>query len=533
MRLIKVDTRRLEEFFDSSIPKYAILSHTWGVREVTLQEFEKYPSKACTDLDGYHKIDKACTLAEAEGLQYVWVDSCCIDKTSSAELSEAINSMFRCGKQRYNSLLQSTLQDITGIDLSAWPQAGLAEILSWASKRQTTRKEDMAYCLIGLLNINIPLLYGEGEAAFPRLLGEVAQVTNDQSIFAAGYNLPWSLSIGRRAASWSIFASQAKEYQGCPHVSISARVTFPFRGVDYNNPERLAWLNRRPVDAELRHFVRTGAGLQMRLPIVEIDPITGTYLGLLNCYHKEPHYQLSLVLQGADLANDNHSQHIELSMNPTWLGFKKGHDIFRVAPGHCPISVPPLFQGLATPRTIYIQSNWPLEQDRLQLSFPDMADAGFSLGSIYPPSSIRSDSNSEFVIYKKSIIQSLQLFVVFLHPKLRGSLVLGVFEDFTGEHYRLAWSPARSCVELLLVKNGRTLRPDGFNKPDWIDSDASATEPWRTWSPSVYLQGLCRKLDWKESLELIPRVDDAQKGLIKASGQRNYAWNSHVSINLL
>ena len=45
-------------------------------------------------------------------------------------------------------------------------EASVAMKMSWASKQTTTRKEDLAYCLLGLLNVNIPLLYGEGDKAF-------------------------------------------------------------------------------------------------------------------------------------------------------------------------------------------------------------------------------------------------------------------------------------------------------------------------------------------------------------------------------
>src|SRR4051812_48619718 len=88
MRLLNTYTVQLEEFFDSNVPKYAILSHTWGRGEVTFQDFERgnYQGK-----DGYIKIQHACQQAREDELPYVWVDTCCIDKTSSAELSEAIN----------------------------------------------------------------------------------------------------------------------------------------------------------------------------------------------------------------------------------------------------------------------------------------------------------------------------------------------------------------------------------------------------------------------------------------------------------
>ncbi|CAI7619187.1 unnamed protein product [Penicillium pancosmium] len=80
------------EFTDHDSPPYAILSHTWGDKEVTLEEMNKLGAKRKA---GYTKIKQCCAIARAAGLDYAWIDTCCIDKTSSAELSEAINSMYR------------------------------------------------------------------------------------------------------------------------------------------------------------------------------------------------------------------------------------------------------------------------------------------------------------------------------------------------------------------------------------------------------------------------------------------------------
>src|SRR4051794_32508254 len=87
MRLINTSTLKLEVFFDSGTPEYVILSHTWGDSEISLQDFQ---NGATND-----KIQNCCKQAQKDGFQYVWIDTCCIDKTSSAELSEAINSMYR------------------------------------------------------------------------------------------------------------------------------------------------------------------------------------------------------------------------------------------------------------------------------------------------------------------------------------------------------------------------------------------------------------------------------------------------------
>src|ERR1700712_3631277 len=172
---------------------------------------------------GYNKIDRTCKIAAADGLQYVWIDSCCIDRTSSAELSEAINSMYRWYQQsavcyayladvpsitdasqsfstlgtdfsesrwwRRGFTLQELIAPSAVIFLNQdWTQIGsksslqrrismitripgnvllkgdlegtsIAQRMSWASRRQTTRPEDIAYCLMGIFDINMPLLY--------------------------------------------------------------------------------------------------------------------------------------------------------------------------------------------------------------------------------------------------------------------------------------------------------------------------------------------------------------------------------------
>ena len=199
---------------------------------------------------GFAKIQGVCDQALRDELEYVWVDTNCIDKTSSAELSEAINSMFawyrdasRCyvyladtpetaarlsgdgkvdkddpfrrskwftrgwtlqellGPQNvvFFSVnwiqigtkieLKTTLSQITGIEakyltgsIPIW-LASVAKRMSWMSKRVTTRIEDIAYCMLGIFDINMPLLYGEGPRAFLRLQEEIVKATDDQSLF--------------------------------------------------------------------------------------------------------------------------------------------------------------------------------------------------------------------------------------------------------------------------------------------------------------------------------------------------------------
>ncbi|KAL8686569.1 MAG: hypothetical protein Q9218_007013 [Villophora microphyllina] len=248
MRLINTSSLTLHNFNEAKIPAYAILSHTWGEEEVSFQNFEDRGSKT---LAGYIKINNCCALARSDGWQYVWVDTCCIDKTSSAELSEAINSMYRWYKNaqvcyaylvditelRPDEFVASrwfnrgwTLQELLAPAIVIfydcnWQEVGtksslrklvstassihyrhlanptgasVAATMSWAAKRQTTRVEDIAYCLMGLFDVNMPLLYGEGQKAFQRMQEMILQKTSDESIFAwKDAGLTWSSLFAR------------------------------------------------------------------------------------------------------------------------------------------------------------------------------------------------------------------------------------------------------------------------------------------------------------------------------------------------
>ena len=98
MRLLKCNSAGelslTKDFVGDDIPEYAILSHTWGADtdEVTFKDLMDSTGKGKS---GYQKICFCREQARRDGLQYFWVDTCCIDKSRSTELSEAINSMFR------------------------------------------------------------------------------------------------------------------------------------------------------------------------------------------------------------------------------------------------------------------------------------------------------------------------------------------------------------------------------------------------------------------------------------------------------
>ena len=96
MRLLERNshgTFSLAEFVGNGIPRYAILSHTWGADgdEVTFKDLAEGSGSIKVR---YNKIWFCEERAKIDGIRYFWVDTCCTDKSSSAELSEAINSMF-------------------------------------------------------------------------------------------------------------------------------------------------------------------------------------------------------------------------------------------------------------------------------------------------------------------------------------------------------------------------------------------------------------------------------------------------------
>lgn len=239
MRLLNTEHLSLHEFSSNEIPEYAIFSHTWGrpEDEVLFVDFDR---GTAAQKPGFTKVSYACTQAKQDEFSWIWIDTCCIDKASSAELSEAINSMYKwyagatncyayladVDDSSYTQLAASrwftrgwTLQEliapssvifftrnwervgtkaerynelarITGIDVDtlrgqrSLDSTSIAKRMSWASKRETGRPEDAAYCLMGLFNVNMPMLYGEGEKAFIRLQEEIMKYSDDQSIFA-------------------------------------------------------------------------------------------------------------------------------------------------------------------------------------------------------------------------------------------------------------------------------------------------------------------------------------------------------------
>lgn len=103
----------------------------------------------------------------------------------------------------------------TGIDeaiLNGEPlsRRSIAQRMSWASKRVTTRKEDMAYCLLGIFDVNMPMLYGEGaQKAFLRLQEEIIKQSDDHTIFA------WPI---HRHGQPGLLADSPAAFQNCQYM---------------------------------------------------------------------------------------------------------------------------------------------------------------------------------------------------------------------------------------------------------------------------------------------------------------------------
>jgi hypothetical protein len=241
MRLLRLSDRgqlSLTNNLVDDFPPYAILSHTWGAdtdEEVTFNDLESGLGKSKV---GHAKIQFCGQQARTDGIEYFWVDTCCINKANHTELSEAITSTFlwyrnavKCyvylsdvsTRKRKSDQLQRTwesafrisrwftrgwtlqellapvsveffsregdllgdkktleqqITDITGIPIAALRGAPLSDFsieerLRWASNRSTRRKEDQAYCLLGIFDVFMPLIYGEGDNAFYRLKEEI------------------------------------------------------------------------------------------------------------------------------------------------------------------------------------------------------------------------------------------------------------------------------------------------------------------------------------------------------------------------
>ncbi|KAF2440431.1 hypothetical protein P171DRAFT_457319 [Karstenula rhodostoma CBS 690.94] len=218
MWLLDVSSLELREFIGTDIPPYVILSHTWSTEEVSFVEMKKakYREEAKRKA-GFSKTRSSAELSEAINSIFTWY--------KRAQICYVYLSDVRRDRNDYNTLTNSkwftrgwTLQELlaprdrlffvgdwtlTNLNLTQYisritqipepyilgskrlEQACVSQRMFWASHRKTTRSEDWAYSLMGLFDINMPIIYGEGlEKAFGRLQQEIYSTTPDQSIFA-------------------------------------------------------------------------------------------------------------------------------------------------------------------------------------------------------------------------------------------------------------------------------------------------------------------------------------------------------------
>jgi hypothetical protein len=344
MRLLNTATLGLRDFLGDDIPSYAILSHTWGDEEVLLDDLR---NGTAASKKGYAKLMGCCKKAAGQDYEWVWIDTCCIDKSSSAELSEAINSMYQwyhqsdvCYAYLEDVEVEQPLSNHGTADLMAqfikcrwmsrgwtlqeliaprvvefysasWAEIGtkaslspsitevthinprvlrgerpstctIAERMRWAAGRKTRRKEDIAYCLLGLFEVNLPLLYGEGDKAFLRLQEQILRQEEDYTIFAWTSQMDtYSTLTGLLASSPNDFAEASIGNGWKPTLATKTYFTNlthqsldrPWASVQDHADYRLmtiwndSWVTENQVTHEPLQI--TNRGLRLTLPVLE------------------------------------------------------------------------------------------------------------------------------------------------------------------------------------------------------------------------------------------------------------------------
>ncbi|KAH9942154.1 HET-domain-containing protein [Epithele typhae] len=403
MWLLSTDRAELHYFSSpEDVPGgYAILSHVWSKSpeppEQTFQDIRRLHRRRSRWKLGSNPLKKAspkiresCKLAARHGFKWLWIDTCCIDKTSSAELSEAINSMYRyyslaevcyaylsdvrpvrSGKsdandhdpsvlgeaasdpavypwpldtfggpfevqygaedewdsrsengmttgERFRARFRGskwhtrgwTLQELLAPELvvflsADWDVLGtkaeladlleqatsiprsvlaletavadvsVAQRMSWAARRETTRLEDEAYCLMGIFGVNMPTLYGEGRRAFQRLQEEIMKQSPDTSLFAWGEVQQLVLADDRR-----YWQEDRPRDSDSPTLFASSPSAFVGSQVVFTPPSTRRHRNRPKWDAA-RHptFSVTSHGVLASLPIISLS--SGELLGIV------------------------------------------------------------------------------------------------------------------------------------------------------------------------------------------------------------------------------------------------------------
>ena len=343
---------------DYESTKYAILSHRWAEKEpgetaevnhvemVELANMDSKKQDETRNRDGYQKILRTCEKAKADEFDLLWVDTCCIDRRSSAEVSEAINSMYhwyersaRCyaylhdvsdssfptnpdhrtykkfngwpewfsrgwtlqeliapndvqffnqdwqpiGDKRTHS---RTLQAITRVPQNiltngfSLTRPCVAQIMSWAADRKTSRVEDQAYSLMGLLGVNMAMLYGEGKRAFQRLQLEIIRMSNDQSIFA------WDPD-GKIGRSGSVVADEPSYFRACSGMQTMEIDKFKKTlKADMSTEE----------EERLGSFLVTNRGIQIYLPFRSSSGSDTVLAATLQCSASEGQTPVTIYL---------------------------------------------------------------------------------------------------------------------------------------------------------------------------------------------------------------------------------------------
>ncbi|PIL33594.1 hypothetical protein GSI_04217 [Ganoderma sinense ZZ0214-1] len=331
---------------------YAILSHTWGANEQTFEKTQALCKKCKNTGDNPRdlssdKVRESCILAERHGYSWLWNDTCCIDRTNPAELSEALNS--RLGVQDRSELIMPSLvlfvsadwskifgnkvelapvlEQVTGVSSRVLRRevhpfvVGVAERLSWASNRNTTRVEDEAYCLMGLFGISMLTIYGEGRQAFQRLQHEIMKQSFDTSLFAWGHGFKVDQQIaperhiGQSEKTFLPYHSyllsdspkRFKKLFGCTvrYTPAAAAPLQPYLDGQWN---RITSIGRDPAQQrtgtfgriELPRFSATSYGVECRFPIIESD---GIAVAVLLCDTGREHIGL-LLRQSNDPVQD-------------------------------------------------------------------------------------------------------------------------------------------------------------------------------------------------------------------------------------
>lgn len=317
MRFINTTTFTFHELSEAEVRGlengYSILSHrwTWGGDEITYHDILTLDENVRTKR-GHSKFAGACALAKTLGYNLIWDDTCCIDKTDSVELGEAINSMYRWYAE--SDLCIAFLEDVASaeqIEQSEWFSRGwtlqeliapqrvqfydthwrflgdksslsdvlvrrtgipsdvlgnqkdprdcsVAQRMSWAARRTTGRLEDRAYSLMGLFDINMPMIYGEREQAFLRLQEQIIGKSTDESIFA------WDLAL------------LENETRGIDQV---------YHGMLAPSPACFARSGDLVSLGGSAGFDINQFGLSISLPATPITPVSRTYCALLKVGH--------------------------------------------------------------------------------------------------------------------------------------------------------------------------------------------------------------------------------------------------------